>query len=418
MKSLLTGLLLIAVAPLLRAADTTTRIFDTAFRTLKVEVPGAFMAPPEIGLDDPSQLCVSFDEMGDERSYLRYRLVHCNADWQPSSLMDSEVLPSFNEAEVSDFAFSSGVFRRYVNYRVCLPNDDMRPLVSGNYLLQVYREDDPDTVVLQARFTVCEDTVRLTGSASSVTDRGSAGEYQQLSLEINTGSYRIDNPHEDLIITVEQNGLDVTPQAPVRPLRTEPGKLIYEHNAGLIFPAGNEFRRFETVRTDYAGMHVASNRYEGDGYTATLEKDSERATRPYSFDRTQAGRFKVDDYDSTDPDLGADYVQTIFTLDFPQVTNGEILLDGEFARPLSDEERRMNYDPATGLYSASLPLKQGSYNYRYVARSNTPGARPDLALVEGNHFQTANEYVVRVYHRAPGSRYDRLIGSVVIMNTP
>ena len=395
-------------------ADTQTRIFDPNFKTLKVQVDGNFMAQPVVSLSGPDRLCVSFDEMGGERSYLRYSLLHCDADWQPSSLLESEVLDSFNEAEADDFGYSAGVFRNYINYRICLPNEQMRPLLSGNYLLRVYREDDPDSPVLQARFSVCEDLVRVTGAASSLTDRGTNDRWQQVSMEINTGNYQINDPYNELIVKVQQNGVDVTPARPLRPLRTAPGLLIYEHNNDLIFPAGNEFRRFETVRTDFDGMHVADNRYEGDGYTAILTEDAERASRPYTFDRTQFGRYKVDEYSATDPDLGADYVNTVFTLDYPKITNGDVVLDGEFVRALPESERTMRYDPSTGKYSTALLLKQGSYNYRYGARLRGREARPDFSLIEGDHYVTQNDCTVNVYHRPHGARYDRLIGSTII----
>lgn len=111
-------------------------------------------------------------------------------------------------------------------------------------------------------------------------------------------------------------------------------------------------------------------------------------------------------------------MQTLFTLDFPQLTNGEILLDGEFVRSLPDSERVMNYDPATGKYTKTLLLKQGSYNYRYAGRSTDPTAVRNLvpALIEGDKYETKNEYTVKVYHRAPGARYDRLIGVATITN--
>ena len=56
----------------------------------------------------------------------------------------------------------------------------------------------------------------------------------------------------------------------------------------------------------------------------------------------------------------------------------------------------------------ALLLKQGLYNYRYVTRDNS--GRPVTADLEGNFYETENEYSVYVYHRAFGERYDKLIG--------
>ncbi|MBP3299217.1 MAG: DUF5103 domain-containing protein [Muribaculaceae bacterium] len=414
------GFVLMAVAAATGAEDTRTQIFDPAFRTLKVQVDGDFMAPPVIMLGSDRRITVSFDEMadeetGNERSYLRWSLTHCGPDWQPSRLLESEYLDSFNEAEVTDYAFSQSVYRHYINYRITVPSERMDPKLSGNYLLKVWREEESaETPVLQARFCVSEEAVRVIGDVSTQTDRGTNGEWQQLNLEVLTGEHPVRDPWQDIIMTVEMNGVEQPQVERLKPLRVEPGRMVYEHLPALIFPAGNEFRRFETVRTDYRGMHIAENAYEHDGYTATLQTDFGRADRPYSYDRTQNGRFKIDEYNSTDPDLGADYVLTRFTLDFPRLMNGDIYVDGEFTHNLTDDSTRMRYNEAKGLYELEMLLKQGSYNYRYVARERDNRSLPDVALVEGNHYETQNEYTVKVFQQAPGDRYARLLNVVTI----
>lgn len=397
-----------------REVDTRTQIFDPAFKTLKVEVEGDFFAPPVVALGGGQRIIISFDEMGDDRSYLRYSLTHCNAHWQPSDLLDSEITDGFNEAEVTDYAFSQNTFRHYVNYRIAIPSPEMSPLLSGNYLLKVYPEDDPGQTLLQARFSVSEERVRIEADQTTQTDRGNNDRWQQLSLQVITGDYPVRDPYQDITIVVEQNGVIQPSSYTLKPLRTAPDRLIYEHLPALIFPAGNEFRRFETVRTDYAGMHIASNYYEDDGYTAVLQTDSGRADKPYDYDRTQQGRFKVDEYNSTDPDLGADYVLTRFTLDFPRLMNGEIYLDGEFTQHLPAESCRMVYNVQTGMYERDMLLKQGSYNYQYVAISSDTPSLPTSSLVEGDHYETRNEYAIKVFQQAPGDRYARLIGAATI----
>ena len=61
-------------------------------------------------------------------------------------------------------------------------------------------------------------------------------------------------------------------------------------------------------------------------------------------------------------------------------------------------------------------LKQGAYNYQYVVV--TDGGKADVGRLEGNFHETSNEYLVKVYHRPRGTRYDRLVGAAVIMSTP
>jgi hypothetical protein len=74
----------------------------------------------------------------------------------------------------------------------------------------------------------------------------------------------------------------------------------------------------------------------------------------------------------------------------------------------------MKYNRAKHAYEAEIPLKQGAYNYRYVARQAGSDAVPTAALIEGNFYETSNEYPVSVYFAPPGSRGDRLVGAATM----
>lgn len=403
------------------AADTATGIFDPMVKTLSVRNPGFFMAPPVIRLGSEDLLTVNFDIIGDSHEYLRYRLLHCNADWQPSRLLESEFLEGFNEAEIEDFAYSSNTYVHYVNYNITLPNDDVRFLTGGNYLLQVYREDTPERTMLQARFSVTENLSRVSGSATSRTDRGFNTEWQQLDLDIDVAGLPVKNPYQDLVVTVTQNNRPETSRTVSHPLRVESNHAIFSHDQNLIFEAGNEYRRFETVRADYPGMHADSVIFGGTNWHAYLTPDTPRAGRGRIYDRTQHGRFLVDEYNATDPDLGADYVTVHFTLDSPEIVGADIYVDGDFAQNRHSSFNRMAYDFNTGLYTAEIPLKQGSYNYQYVAlpkgydgAAAGGKATANAAVVEGNYYDTENEYFVKVFIRTPGARADRLVGTLLL----
>ena len=147
-----------------QSVDTETKIFYPDFKTLKIQVADDFLAPPIIHLNSNEQLTITFDEIADDVRYMQYRLIHCNADWQPSQLLDSEIVDGFNIANVNDYAFSSNTFVHYVNYLITIPNQDIKPLVSGNFLLQVFPENDPDDIILQARFCIDEAKVELSNT--------------------------------------------------------------------------------------------------------------------------------------------------------------------------------------------------------------------------------------------------------------
>lgn len=401
--------------PEAKAMTTETRIFDPNFRTLKTSVPENFMAMPVIRLGSDDKINFTFDEIGNTNSYLQYRLIHCDAQWNPSSLVESEYLSGFNYADIDDYAFSSNTYVHYTNYSITIPNTRISPTISGNYLLQVYNPDDPDRTILQARFAVSENAFPIMAEATSRTDRGLNTTWQQVNVRLNTGTFRIPNPYSDILLIVNQNGRHDTSRLIRYPQRISGNEIIYEHIDALIFPASNEFRRFETVRANYPGMGVENTQFIGGNYHAILYPDASRRNAPYSFDQTQKGRFMIDEYNSTDPALGADYVTVHFTLDHPYIPDTDIYIDGEFTSHIHDSSTRLLYDPDTRLYQTQIPLKQGSYNYQYVAIPR--GGKPDTSLIEGDKFETQNEYQIFVYLRTPGSRYDRLLSSTQIILT-
>ena len=396
------------------ALDTGQQIFYDNIKSLKVSNSSDFMAPPIITLNGNDKLNVNFDLLEESPIYLKYRILHCNANWQPSQLLESEYIYGFNEFEVDDFAYSSNTYMHFINYNISIPDESTKFLVSGNYLLQVYPEENPDDILLQIRFAVSEQSIHTSGEVSSITDKGSNTLYQQLTLLINLPDVRGIDPFQDIVVIIEQNNRPETEKIINRPFRVSNNNLIYEHLPELIFEAGNEYRRFETVRTDYAGMHVDSVKFSNGIWHAWLQKDFPRLEKEYIFDSTQFGRFKIDEYNSTNPDLSSDYINVNFSLGTDDLIDGEIYVEGEFTNHQLDERYRLKYDPFNDSYNLSLLLKQGSYNYQYIVKK--PNESSSSRLIEGNKYETGNEYLIKVFYSKPGSRADRLISSRTIRN--
>ena len=389
--------------------DTRTQVADSRFKSLQVRLAGNDYFPPIITLNGEDKIKISFDELNEERSYLRYSVVHCNANWQPSDLLESEYVSGFNYADITDYKFSMGTLCHYVHYSFTLPNDEINFLVSGNYLVKVYYDDDPDNILLQARFYVSENAVSVGTSVTSRTDIDYNNKHQQVSFVIDTKDYHIRNMYNDIKAFVSQNSRIDNEVMVDRPLMVSGKKITYDHNKNLIFEAGNEFRRMETVAQHSISMNVERMTFHHPFYHAQLFTDHIRDNEPYIYDRTQMGRFTIRSSEANDSDNGAEYIMTHFTLDTGgQFSNGDIYLNGEFTNNLFTPTTLMKYDPSTGLYTTNLLLKQGAYNYQYlfVPHNSTQG----YSSIEGNKYQTVNEYLVRVYHRDPSARYDRLIG--------
>ena len=395
--------------------DTQSGIFDPGFRTLEVKVEGYEMQQPILILGSNDRIVISFDELASERSYLRYSLVHCDAMWRPSGLVESEFLDGFNQGDVEDYEYSDATTVNYVHYRIVLPNEQMRFTVSGNYLLRVYREDNPDKTLLQARFSVNENVVKIAGEATSRTDIDYNDRHQQLNFMVDVDREPIHNIYTDLKVVITQNGRNDNRQMISAPQRVSGTTAYYEHLRNLIYPAGNEYRRFETVSVNYPGMNVAEIVYADPFYHLRLYDDVPRVNTQFVYDMTQNGRFKIREYNSDYSDVAADYVVVHFKLNTPPMTGYDIFIDGDLTNRRFNPESRMHYDYTDNSYKASMLLKQGSYNYQYLAVP--AGTMTGMTgIVEGDFYPTVNEYLIQVYYREPGGRYDRLLGTTVLFS--
>lgn len=386
---------------------------DDRVHSLQVESGRGFLYPPVINLGEDDFIVISFDLFGDDQQDLSYRVIHCNANWTRSQLSTLEYMDGFDIQQLDDWAYSFNTQRSYVNYRLQIPNDDVSLKVSGNYVVEVFPQNRMDEPVLYACFSVSEEAVRVSCEANSRTDMGYSGEFQQVSFRISRENYDIVNPAADLKIYVMQNNRLDNMAFVSRPQYFNSSEIVYEHDGNLIFEAGNEYRRFEMVDTRYKGMHVDRLAFFDPYYHAVLETDAPRKGLSYAYDETQHGKFLVreTDYEEENSSTQADYFVVHFTLDTRGMLlpDGDIYVDGELAENRFGEHNRMLLNPATGMYEKIMMLKQGSYNYQYlfVPKGEYKGRS---SVIEGNKYQTSNEYRVNVYHRRQGERYDRLIG--------
>lgn len=391
--------------------DTRVHIFDSNVRSLKVCLANNMYIPPVYMMGSDDRLIVNFDYLDYDIHYLRYSVTHCNADWQPSQLVESEYVSGFNYADIDDYAPSEATYVHYYNYQFLLPNADMQFLVSGNYLLTVYEQDNSDDVLFQTRFSVCEGKVGVYPQVTSRTDVDYNNRFQQLSFDVRYKPNQIQDPYSEFKCVVTQNSREDNSVTVTRPMMVGVDHVTYDHNRDLIFPAGNEFRRFETVNAHNINMGVQSIRYYDPIYHATLMIDEPRNEVQYLYDKTQFGRFTIRNGETRgESAVEADYMITHFTLDTGgKLNGGNVWLYGEFNIGYPASQTIMKYDTSSGCYTADLLLKQGAYNYMYlwVPDGTTVG---QTSRIEGDHYETVNEYLVKVYDRPMGERYDHFIG--------
>ncbi|MFI5141914.1 MAG: type IX secretion system plug protein domain-containing protein, partial [Bacteroidia bacterium] len=119
------------------------------------------LSSPIIDFDGGQQVTLSFDDLdGDSKSYY-YTLVHCDALWKPSDLMQQEYLTNYFEEPIQTYTFSGGTTQKYTHYTWSFPNNNMRISKTGNYLLKVYVSGAKDKPVLTRRLMVFSSKVAI-----------------------------------------------------------------------------------------------------------------------------------------------------------------------------------------------------------------------------------------------------------------
>ena len=379
-------------------------------RTLRCEVNGQLHPLPILPLGSGEQMVVSFDQMSHDYHRFYYRVEHCDAQWRPTEgVFDSEVL-SANQPEVliEQYQPSRNTSTLYTHYAFTFPNAEVRPLLSGNYRLSIFDDAAPDAgPVAQVCLAVVDPQVAMAAELTTNTDVDWNRAHQQLSLKVDATRLNARDPANDLQLVVLQNGQWLSASWLGRPTFLHGAVLTWQHQPELIFAAGNEYRSFEWLSTQGTGMRVDHVGWHPPYWHTTLMLDEPRRNYLKVFDRN--GTSVVRNVDNHDNDTESEYAYVHFAIATPELPDAEVYVDGAWVnRPFSDEYLA-TYNPETQAYEAAIFLKQGYYNYRYLVATKAE-KRPLTAPLEGDFYQTTNDYTVLVYYQSPTDRHQQLVG--------
>ncbi len=394
----------------LLSAQYRTKIMASNIRTLITGGQYQDFSLPVIDLQSDQNIEIRFDEMSHESHLFAYTIIHCNADWTPSDLSNTEYLSGYTTAYIRDSERSVNTHHLYTHYRFSVPNDEMGLKVSGNYVVLIYADNRRDKPIAQVCFSAVEPRVRASAKVRANTDTEIGGRFQQLDFDINLSGYIVRDPMSEIRVVIRQNNRSDNEITQIRPSFLQGSTLKYQNNKALIFEGGNEYRSFDISSVHVSGRGVDRIRFANNQYEALLLPDRiARGAYEHAFDVN--GRFKINAQEAfTDRHTESDYMLVHFNLPVPQVFfDGQLFVGGEFNFNLMNDFNRMQFNNQTESYQKSVLLKQGGYNYQYWFLPKN-GSKATVERTEGSYWQTGNEYQIYVYHRAWGERYDRLIG--------
>ena len=364
------------------------------------------LLPAVLPIIQDNPLILKFDEVNTEEAD-RYmvKILHCNADWTSSGLKDLEFLNEYNEFSIDEFDFSMATKVHFTHFTYIVP----KVKLPGNYLLLVYRNYNEKDIIITKRFMVYANSLNIksqVGMSASVSERLVN---QQIEFTIDYSNMFISNPLLDIKVVIRQNHRWDNAIYNLRPtmVREDINQLVYRNfDLKNNFRAGNEFRFFDMRSLRYSGQNIEKIIRHENGFDVFLYIDKSRRTKPYTIIDDLNGGYFIQNKETTDVHLESDYGRVNFFLEMPEKMTEPVYLAGKLTDWSYSDENKMQYLENSGLYTCSLLLKEGLYDYCY----QVPDNQNDTNILEGNHIETRNEYEIIVYYKDPSINSDMILG--------
>ena len=388
----------------------TETVYKESIHSIQLNRDGWKLSYPIIDLNSELAIALSFDDIADNIANYYYKIIHCNFDWTPSNINEGDYIDGFLPLQIMDYAFSFNTYFSYVHYTLKLPNDDFKFLISGNYTLVVFEDLNENKIAFVKRFMISDALVNVSAMVNRPVLSMFRNTSQEVNFNVETGSFEIENPFNDIKVSILQNGRWDQSINNLKPLFDKNGILDYTYQLENIFAAGNEYRWFDIKSVRYQSPYVKNITYSGGHFNVFLFPDQVKASSRYFYEEDLNGKYFIEIQEEQKDDTEADYVYVNFSLPYDApIMGGDFYVMGSLSVSEYSEKNRLKYNFENKSYELTLLLKQGYYNYRYEYLKHGKVAG-DASITEGNYYETENDYLILVYHRGSSSRYDRLIG--------
>jgi hypothetical protein len=361
---------------------------------------------PVFRLGDSFQF--QFDDLYANEADYYYEITHCDYNWFPTDIPKSEYLVGFDGQKIIESINSFNTLQSFTLYKLTIPNNATRLLLSGNYILTLLNSDKE--VVLKRKFILYEEMVSVALKIRRPRTVKYIYSKHNLEFEIKTGDYQFQNPTQNLKVLLLQNGKFNTAIKNVTPQYFLGNSLVYKYDAETQFWAGNEYLNFDSKDLKNANNYISFVKKENDLYSTYLFTNEDKSSFAYSNYADVNGNFTVRKFDAENQQIESDYSWVYFSLSAPLANpNSSIYVAGMFTNYGISPEYKMDFNVEKGMYEKAIFIKQGFTNYQYLSVNNK-GIIDQENAIDGNFYQTENEYTVLVYYKGSADRYEKVIG--------
>lgn len=384
-------------------------ILDSNIHTVIICKQGVEYSVPLLNINSQDKLTLRFDNLNDNVINYKISFTHCNADWTKSPLSIMDFQTGYETDDIKQYTTSFNTTQSYVNYEYSFPNDNVQLTKSGNYIINVYDEDN--NIVVMARFYAIETTpLTIIAEAKRATKIEYMNNRQEIDFSINTNGYYIDNPYENIQTIITQNNRTDNAIKNLKPKFVRANEYIYDYEEENTFTADNEYRYLDLRSSKFGDLKIKNMVYEFKQYHVLMNTEERRSYKRFFSTPDINGNFIIHKYDATNHNSEADYMNVTFVLQYDApLLDGDLYVFGGFNNNQFNANNKMQYDYTDKTYKSTLYLKQGYYNYNYVflPKDKTAG---EAWFIEGMHWEAENDYNIFVYYRDIINQYDKLIG--------
>lgn len=369
---------------------------QSQIKTVQCFPVGSPFAEPIIELGSGLQLAFSFDDLSKEANTYTYKILHCDPDWNSSGLSPFTYLSGFFSNPVENYEYSYNTQIQYTRFSLLIPNDEVNMKISGNYLLQIFNDNDPDSAVISQCFSVLEKKVVITAAVINSTNPQYLTTSQQLNLSVTYDNLSIYNPVRDVRMYVTQNQ-DPRSRRNFEPTFVRQNQLVYGNGINNLFNGLSPFRNFQCSSLVYYTQYVKDVLKGPDGQYHFILQPGQVPQR-YVPLPDEDGNYYVRAENVQNQNLEADYIVAHFALLYPEpIPSADVYIYGKFADWQLTPELKMTYDYKNKAYVGDAELKQGYYDYMFAVVPKATN-KPDLVAMQNDFYQTINEYNIRFYY--------------------
>jgi len=392
-------------------AQLPDAVYKDNIKAVRFHMYGNQQSLPVYNMNSADQLELNFDDLDANVKSYYYTFQLCDYNWTPVDISPFLYIKGFTQQRITTYRYSSIALTRYTHYQAILPDRSTTLTLSGNYLLKVYIDGDTSKLAFTRRLLVLDQKAGINAKITQPFTPQLYNTHQKVQFTANIQGLNTFSAAQQIKVVILQNNRWDNSLKDIAPTFVRGSSLEYSTENNCVFPGGKEWRWL-----DLRSFRLQSDRVERADYkkSATdmyLFTDADRSAQRYVYYRDLNGMYLVETFETINPNTQGDFATVHFSFATANKTpyaDKDIYLAGQLTNYEFSDKTKMVFNAEKGVYECSAFLKQGYYNYTYIAvDKKDPSQRFEL---EGNYWETENTYTILMYYKAFTDRADQLIG--------